>query len=157
MEPARLFALAFSLAGTLWCAIDSTTAFDQIKTLQGDWKIQSGSKLLSFPVTYAPGSKGSIVTEQFGKELSVFFPETGDLNMIHFCNAGNQPHLRLNRQDSSPKRLVFDTVSVTNLPAPDKPHVQHIIYDFVTPSTVNLEIVWEASKDRESEKYVLTR
>lgn len=41
------------------------------------------------------GSHDTIAAEKFGKELSVFYRDGQDLVMTHFCNAGNQPRLRL--------------------------------------------------------------
>jgi hypothetical protein len=49
----------------------SETAFETFKGFEGKWAIRSGQKTLSIEMTYQVGSKGSIVTEQFGKELSV--------------------------------------------------------------------------------------
>jgi hypothetical protein len=43
------------------------------RALEGRWAIQSEGKTLSIEMTYAAGSKGSIVMEQFGKELSVIY------------------------------------------------------------------------------------
>lgn len=49
------------------------TTFETFKGLEGRWAIQSEGKTLSIEMTYAAGSKGSIVMEQFGKELSVIY------------------------------------------------------------------------------------
>ena len=81
----------------------SETAFETFKGFEGKWAIRSGQKTLPIEMTYEIGSKGSIVTEQFGKELSVFYRDGQSLLMTHFCNAGNQPRLRL-REDTSKAR-----------------------------------------------------
>jgi hypothetical protein len=73
------------------------TPFEVFKSLQGQWSIRAGDKTLPFHVTYDLGSNGSMVTEQFGKELSVFYSDKGNLLMTHFCNRGNQPRLKLKR------------------------------------------------------------
>ena len=76
---------------------DSDAVFDAFKSLKGRWTIQSGGKTIATVMTYDVGSKGSIITEQFGKELTVIHRDGQDLQMTHFCNAGNQPRLRLRK------------------------------------------------------------
>jgi hypothetical protein len=52
---------------------DSDAAFEAFKSLKGRWAIQSGGKAITTVMTYDVGSKDSIVTEQFGKELTVIY------------------------------------------------------------------------------------
>jgi hypothetical protein len=51
----------------------SEKCFRDIQGFDGKWAIRSGQKTLLIEMRYESGSKGSIVTEQFGKELSVFY------------------------------------------------------------------------------------
>ena len=134
----------------------SETAFETFKGFEGKWAIRSGQKTLPFEMTYQIGSKGSIVTEQFGKELSVFYRDGQSLLMTHFCNAGNQPRLRLreNTQSGVFEFLMFD---ITNLQSSDADHVERVAYRVIDDKTIALEIVWKNHKPEESEKYTLTR
>lgn len=106
-------------------------------------------------MSYDVGSKQSIVTERFGKELSVFYRNGQSVEMVHFCNVGNQPRLRL-KEESGPGVLEFEMFAITNLSTPETPHVQEVIYKILDPNTIKLEIVWWP-KTRGSEKYTLTR
>jgi hypothetical protein len=83
------------------------TPFEIFKSPQGQWSIRAGDKTLPFQVTYDLGSNGSVVTEQFGKELSVFHNNKGNLLMTHFCNRGNQPRLKL-KAGGAARRYEFD-------------------------------------------------
>ena len=132
------------------------TPFDVFKSLQGQWSIRAGDKTLPLHVTYDLGSNGSIVTEQFGKELSVFYSEKGNLLMTHFCNRGNQPRLKL-KAGSAARRYEFDMFDITNLKDPSDDHVHTIIYEIPDPQHISLEIIWKKSDGEESEKYVLTK
>lgn len=132
------------------------TAFETFKSLQGKWAIQSDGKTLSIEMTYDVGSKGSIVTEQFGKELSVIYRDGQDLLMTHFCNGGNQPRLRL-KKSTPPGILEFEMFDITNLKSPDAAHVQRVIYRIVDGHNIDLEIVWRERDSHESEKYTLTK
>jgi hypothetical protein len=131
----------------------SESAFDALKALQGEWRIEVEGKPMKFTMSYGVGSNQTIVTEQFGKELSVFYRNGQNLEMIHFCNRGNQPHLRL-ADGSAPGVLRFEMFDITNLSAPDAPHVRAIIYRLIDANTYELEIVWQPN---ESEKYTLHR
>ena len=113
---------------------DSDAAFEAFKSLKGRWAIQSGGKTITTLMTYDVGSKDSIVTEQFGKELTVIYRDGKDLLMTHFCNAGNQPRLRL-KQSRSPGSLEFEMFDITNAKDPDAAHVQKIIYRLVDDNT----------------------
>ena len=108
-------------------------------------------------MTYDLASKDSIVTELFGKELSVFYPDGNDLMMTHFCNAGNHPRLKL-KNNSGLRTWEFEMVDITNLKDAGKgAHVQRILYRMVEPDKLALEIVWRRGEQEESEKYLLTR
>jgi hypothetical protein len=135
---------------------DSETAFETFKSFKGRWAIQSGGKTIATVMTYDVGSKDSIVTEQFGKELTVIYRDGQDLRMTHFCNAGNQPRLRL-KQSRSPGLYEFEMFDITNLRNPNEPHVQKIVYRVVDDKHLELEIVWKKGDSEESEKYALTR
>ena len=149
-------ACALLLAATAVAGADAAAALDAFKGLQGRWAIHSNGKTLAIEMVYDVGSKGSIVTEQFGKELSVFYRDGESLLMTHFCNAGNQPRLRL-KQGSTGGRFEFETFDVTNLADASAPHVQRIVYKMVDERHVELEIVWKNRNGESSENYTLVR
>jgi len=135
--------------------VSTEANFNLLKTLQGSWKIEVEGKPLAIEMTYDLGSKQSIVTERFGKELSVFYRNGQRVEMVHFCNAGNQPRLRL-KDPSEPGVLDFEMFAITNLITPETSHVQEVIYKILDANTVKLEIVWWP-KAKGSEKYTLDR
>jgi hypothetical protein len=142
--------------GATAAIVDSDAVFDAFKSLKGRWTIQSGGKTITTVMTYDVGSKDSIVTEHFGKELTVIHRDGQELQMTHFCNAGNQPRLRL-KKNRSPGLFEFEMFDITNLRKSDEPHVQKIIYAIVDDKHVKLEIIWKKGDSSESEKYALTR
>jgi hypothetical protein len=157
----KRFSLLIFAVFCLWLFCSSLLAgeqapFEVFKSFQGQWAISAGDKTLPFHMTYAVGSNGSIVTERFGKELSVFYSDKGDLLMIHFCNRGNQPRLKL-KTGRAASRYEFDTFDVTNLKGPSDDHVQAIIYEIPDPQHIRLEIIWKKGDGEGSEKYVLTK
>ena len=161
-HPARqvlkvLIAVVLLLAQMAFASADAgDAAFDAFKSLQGAWAIQSNGKSLTIEMTYDVGSKESIITEHFGKELSVFYRDRKDFLMTHFCNAGNQPRLRL-KANNPLGRYEFEMFDITNLPSPSTAHVQRIIYTIADDKHLELEIVWKNAEAESSEKYTLTR
>ena len=151
--------LVLALSGP---AVDSPASaselapFEVFQSLKGTWIIRAGDNTLPFDMTYAVGSNGTIVTEQFGKELSVFYRDGGSFVMTHFCNRGNQPRLKL-KSGGRPGRYEFDMFDITNLKDASDAHVQKIIYEILDQKHVNLEIIWKKGAGEESEKYVLTK
>jgi hypothetical protein len=149
--------LLFLMVHSVFAALGSSeTTFETFKSLQGKWSIQSQGKTLPIEMTYDVGSKGSIVTEQFGKELSVIYRDGESLWMTHFCNAGNAPRLRL-KDSGQPRVMEFETFEVANLKSADAAHVERIIYRIVDDKKIDLEIVWLEGKSEKSEKYALVR
>jgi len=132
------------------------TPFEVFQSLKGAWTIRADDKTMPFDMTYAVGSNGTTVTEQFGKELSVFYRDGDSLVMTHFCNRGNQPRLKL-KSGGPPGRYEFDMFDITNLNGATDAHVQKIIYEILDSTHMNLEIIWKKDAGEESEKYALTK
>jgi hypothetical protein len=132
------------------------TPLEVFQSLKGSWMIRAGDNTLPFQMTYDVESHATIVTEQFGKELSVFYLDGSSFLMTHFCNRGNQPRLKLKSGDPA-GRYEFDMFDITNLKKASDAHVQKIIYEILDPQHMNLEIIWKKGTGEESEKYVLTK
>jgi hypothetical protein len=155
----RFGVLLFSFAALsmpLLAQNSSERAFETFKRLNGRWAIESNGKMLPIEMRYAVGSKDSIVTEQFGKELSVIYLDGESLRMTHFCNAGNQPRLRL-KEGGQPGVLEFDMFDITNLKDASTQHVERIMYKIVDGRKMTLEIFWKKGQSEESEKYTLSK
>jgi hypothetical protein len=109
--------------------VGAKAAFDALKALNGDWAGTVGTRAggpgkVSFRVT----SAGSAVFErQFPDQphemTSVYHLDGEDLVLTHYCAAGNQPRMRLNRGKSSAKELVFEFAGGTNLDPGKDGHV----------------------------------
>lgn len=70
---ARIVLLLTAVCCSLVASVTSESAFDVLKALQGTWSIEIEGKPTKFQMSYGVGSNHSIVTGQFGKELSVFY------------------------------------------------------------------------------------
>ena len=156
MQAAAAFLIGIGLGAHAMAASPAATAFDTLKSLQGQWQITRDGKPRPIVMIYDIASRGSIVTEQFGRELSVFYLDGDRLLMTHFCNAGNQPRLRL-RTGAQPGLLDFIMFDITGLHDPGDAHVQEAIYRIIDARTIALSLVWTGARTGTPEQYTLTR
>ena len=146
-----------ALQGCLLAQAQSTNALDVFKSFKGSWTITSAGKKFPLKMTYDLASKNSVVTEYFGKELSVFYLDGDRLLMTHYCNAGNHPRLKLIKSND-PKNFEFEMIDITNVKDETKEaHVQSISYRIMAQDELGLRIVWRQGKQEKTESYVLTK
>jgi hypothetical protein len=131
-------------------------AFASLQSLRGKWVARQTDANTTVDVIYDVASKDSVITEHFGKELTVFYRDGNKLLLTHFCNVGNQPRLKL-QQGGSPDLLEFKFVDATNLSKPDASHVDHITYRFVNKDQMEGTWTWKKGDRFESEQYLMTR
>jgi hypothetical protein len=134
--------------------IDAKTAFARIKTLAGTWKSEitglhkgAGGKESSeepkqgekhegdAPVIYKVTGAGSALMEtQFpGSDhemVSVYHLDGDELRMTHYCAAGNQPRVKLDKANSTPDQLIFLFDGGTNLNAQKDMHIHGLKITF---------------------------
>ncbi len=132
------------------------SALEAFGRLEGAWAITSRDRTLPIRMTYQRASNGTIVTEQFGLELSVFAMNGPTLTLTHYCNVGNQPRLRL-RPQPNPQTYDFELVEVVNLQPAKPDHVERMVYRFVDDRTIELQIHWFHPEGGEIERYTLQR
>src|SRR5262245_42321959 len=107
--------------------IDAKTALEKLKGLAGEWTLGKGSEhggegqKIKYRVV---GAGSAVVEEQFAgsphEMVSVYHLDGDNLLMTHYCAAGNQPRLKLDRKASTADTLVFVFDGGTNFdPAKD--------------------------------------
>lgn len=116
--------------------VDAAGVLEKLKGLEGTWHGEArqvggpAEGETTFPVTheFRVSAAGSVVMEIMGpgtdhEMINMFHLDGQDLVLTHYCAAGNQPSMRLDRSGSSPDSLKFNFAGGTNLdPAVD----QHI-------------------------------
>ncbi len=101
----------------------STPAFDQLKSLAGEWEGKNGTK-----VTYKVVSNGSVVMEdlQPAKESDMVTMYTLDGDRIvvtHYCSMGNQPTMQTAPVSAATGKYDFSFVRVSGTQTPDEAHM----------------------------------
>jgi hypothetical protein len=122
--------LAFSLLASgqeMKPAARSTPAFDQIKTLAGNWE---GKSKEGKPVRliYSVVSNGSAVMEHLmpggEAEMITMYPLDGDRIMVtHYCAMGNQPTMETGSLSGATGKYDFAFVRVAGTKTPDEGHM----------------------------------
>jgi len=123
------FAAAVLIAASTQAAfagVDGKAAFEKLKGLAGEWQGKAGEEgMPAATVTYKVTSNGSVVMETLmpgtdHEMITMYHMAGNDLVATHYCSAGNQPHLKLDQEKSTPTQLVFAFDGGTNIdPAKD--------------------------------------
>jgi hypothetical protein len=140
--------------------VDAKTAFNKIKTLVGEWETEisgehvkeSGQHEKAVVKYRLTGAGSALMETQFpgtGHEMvSVYHLDGDDLRMTHYCAMGNQPHMKLDRANSAPDRLVFVFDGGTNLD-PQKDHHIHGL-EITFQKDGHVKSAWEGYSDGKS-------
>jgi hypothetical protein len=143
-------ALAGAPAGGAASGLTSEAAFERLKGLSGTWSGTIAGGGQPAKVVYRTVAGGSAVMETLfpgtGEEMiSVYFRDGEELRMTHYCAAGNQPRLRLDRKASSTGDLVFGFDGGTNLDPKVDMHIHsgHLLLK----EGGSLEAAWDFYKD----------
>lgn len=154
LAAAMLF-LAIPAMGSDEEGIDAKVAFARMKTLAGSWKPSGpndhghgdeGHAKVIYQVT-AAGS--SLMQTQFPGEkhemVTMYHLDGKDLLAVHYCAAGNQPRLKLDRKASKPDDLVFVFDGGTNLDVAKDTHIHVLRVKFLADGKVEEE--WDGYTD----------
>jgi hypothetical protein len=158
--------LAFSSLG----AADESTgtrALNQLKTLAGNWEgtfewTGARSANGAMKATYYTTGNGSAVVENLIMEnapvmTSVYHLDGADLRITHFCAAQNQPRLKAGQIDLAKGIIDFDFVDITNLRAPDAPHVRGLEMRLIDPNHLRITFLFQSGDKESRENIVLKR
>jgi len=127
---AALLSLSFSnplLAQEMHSGGRSTPAFDQLKSLAGEWEGKAASGGAT-KVTYKVVSNGSVVMEQLQPakeaEMITMYTLDGDRIVVtHYCSAGNQPTMQTGPVSAATGKYDFSFVRVSGTKTPDEGHM----------------------------------
>ena len=138
-----VFCIAMSTAAL--AQSDGQKSFDQMKSLAGEWQ---GTAKMDPPMEGMSGSavyvvmrvtsRGNAIVHEMhepGKPddpakndhpVTMFYMDGDKLNLVHYCDAGNRPHMVAKAIDG--KKLDFEFVDVTG--KLDYGHMQHAEFTF---------------------------
>jgi hypothetical protein len=164
---ALLFA-ASAVRGDEKQPVNAKAAFARLKTMAGTWstKVEDAGKGHQAPdgkIIYRLIGGGSALIESLFPDsehemASVYHLDGDDLRMTHYCDLGNQPHLKLDRAASSPDKFLFVFDGGTNLDPSKDSHIHAMSMAFERDGRV----VWtcdryEGGKKADTHNFEITR
>jgi hypothetical protein len=139
-------------------------AFDQLKTLAGQW--QGSVEKADGPaatVTYELTGGGTAVMEKLfpgtaHEMLSVYFMDGNDLVLTHYCAMANQPKMKLVKTTANPMTLTFDFAGGTNFDPAKDTHIHSGSIRILAADRVEADwSVYSQGKPAGSNKFFLAR
>ncbi len=127
--------------------LDAKAAFDVLKGLAGTWEgTAEGQSPIPFKTIFRVTAAGSVVEETLfagtDHEMINMYRVNGDeLRVTHYCAAGNQPEMTLDRSASRPDDLVFAFAGGTGF---DHSKDMHIHGGRITLKGDAMDIAWAA-------------
>jgi hypothetical protein len=157
--------------------VEAKAAFARLKKLAGTWTADikhggdakakaeehkdahGGRPTVVFKLT---GAGSALVETQFPgaphEMVSVYHLDGQELRMTHYCAAGNQPRLKLDREKSRPDHLVFVYDGGSNLDPQKDMHIHGLAVTFQDDGRVTSD--WEGfmgGKSGGTASFVMTR
>lgn len=142
---------------------DARAQFERIQSLAGEWvAVEGGDAPVGALVRYEVTSAGTAVLETlFAGEphemRTMYFLDGGELVLVHYCAAGNQPRMRAEPgTDTSTIRFDFD--GGTNVDLDKGLHMHNATIRIVSPARLESEWThWVDGKPGGSVRFVLAR
>ena len=147
--------------------VEAKAAFARLKTLAGEWKVTERmgdhGDAHDGKITYKVTAAGSTVMETFfpGSDhemVSMYHLDGDELRMTHYCAAGNQPRLKLDREASTADNYLFVFDGGTGFDHAKDLHIHSGRITFQPAGRVEAE--WDANvkgKKAMSTKFALSR
>jgi hypothetical protein len=126
-------------------AVNSTAAFEKLRTLAGRWEATSPMGKIS--TSYELVSGGTVLLERMevpGKDpmVTTYHLDGNHLLLEHYCMAGNQPHMQARAFRPESSELDFDFVSATNLASAGAGHMHQLALRFSSAAEFAADWTW---------------
>jgi len=161
---AALLSLSFSgplLAQEMHPGGRSTPAFDQLKSLAGEWEGKTAGGGTT-KVTYKVVSNGSVVMEQLQPakepEMITMYTLDGDRIVVtHYCSAGNQPTMQTGPVSAATGQYDFSFVRVSGTKTPDEGHMAALSLSITDKDHISQKWTFEDHGKSMVETFTYTR
>ena len=158
-----LMVLAFVISGAAVRAVPSganSSAFDELKTLVGEWEgMNSGGPVKA---TYTLVSGGTALMErlQSANEPEMITMYSADGNYIvatHYCSSGNQPQMKSEAMIAKPQKYSFSLVRITGMKTQDEGHMVGLVLTLVDRDHLTQEWKYQDKGKTSGDKFQFTR
>jgi hypothetical protein len=144
-------------------ANNSTTgvpAFDQLKTLVGEWEGRNGGGAVK--VTYTLVANGTALMERLQPanepDMITMYSADGDHVVVtHYCSGGNQPQMVAKATTGKAEKLSFTLVRVTGMKSPDEAHMTGLVLTLSDKDHLTQEWTYQSRGKTSANLFQLTR
>ena len=150
MKSLRILSLAvLLLSAAAFAQSDAQKTFDSLKTLAGDWEgpvtvnppmpeMSGGSNIMHISLRVT--SRGNAIVHEmqesgtpldpkkYDHPVTMLYLNNDQLNLIHYCDAGNRPHM-VARKSADSKTVEFDFADMSG--GNDFGHMYHSVFTFI--------------------------
>src|SRR6266850_3797126 len=135
-------------------------AFEQLKTLVGEWEGSNSAGKVT--VTYTLVSGESALMERLKSanepEMITMYTVDGDHILItHYCSAGNQPQMKTEMMTGKSEKYTFTLLRVNGMKSPSEAHMVGLVLTLSDNDHLTQEWTYEDKGKTLAEKFLLQR
>lgn len=135
-------------------------AFEQLKTLVGEWEGTNSAGRVT--VTYTMVSGESALMERVKSanepEMITMYTMDGDHILItHYCSAGNQPQMKTETLNGKPDKYTFTLLRVNGMKSPNEGHMVGLVLTLPDKDHLTQEWTFEDKGKTMAEKFHFQR
>jgi len=135
-------------------------AFEQLKTLVGEWEGNSSAGKVN--VTYTLVSGDSALMERLKSanepEMITMYTLDGDHILItHYCSAGNQPQMKTEMITGKPGKYTFTLLRVNGMKSQNEGHMVGLVLTLSDKDHLTQEWTYEDKGKTLAEKFLFQR
>jgi len=129
---------------------DSQKSFDRLKTIAGEWEGAAavdppipgtGHDNKALHITMRVTSRGNAIVhelqeantpfdfQKYDHPVTMLYLDNDRLTLIHYCDAGNRPHMVARPSSADGKKVEFDLVEVAG--GNQYGHMDHAVFTFI--------------------------
>ena len=126
-------------------------AFDQLKTLVGEWEGTNESGPVKATYTLVAGGTALMERLQTAKDaemITMYSADGARIQVTHYCSYGNQPQMRTETLKGTGNQYSFSLVSITGLKDPGEGHMTGLVLTLVDKDHMTQEWKHISSKGK---------
>ena len=135
--------------------IDGRAAFERLRGLVGTWSFTVDGRRVSDEATFRMAARDRVLVEDMGGMVTMYHLDGDKLMLTHYCNAGNQPRMRMTKGDDD--NIAFEMYDITNLASPTSYHSNTLNVKFVGPDHVVLTYGGKSGRKEPPQVFELKR
>ncbi len=136
-------------------ATDSRAAFERLRGLVGTWSFTVDGRVVSDDATFRIAANDKVLVEDMGGMVTMYHLDGDKLMLTHYCNAGNQPRMRMTKADAD--NIAFEMYDITNLASPTSYHSNTLNVKFLSRDHVVLTYGGKSGRKEPPQVFELTR